>query len=240
MLLLAGAVFWIGTRVRLVVLSIAAAVPGLLFATYYLHLFDGWAWFYNFRALPYSDLAASGLGLGAGTIHRWIGGKLLAPVALLVVLFVPYAKPLLSRVDLSKLSTERTGEVCLQSTFSTCGPASAAALLRSFGIAASERELAEEALTSRTGTEIWHLSRALRRRGVNSTALVRSDGQILAPSIAGVLLRGNSGHFVAVLSAADDGVTIMDPMYGVFKLTRAEAAKKYRFTGFFLTLAVRE
>lgn len=207
----------------------------MLFAAYYLHFFDSWAWFYNFRAAPYSELAASGLGLGAGTIHRWIGGKPLAPAVLFAVLFVPYAKPLLSPVDLTKLSAEKTGEACLQSTPSTCGPASAASLLRTFGIQASERELAEEAMTSRSGTEVWHLARALRRRGIASTAI--TDGAIHAPAIAGVLLRGNSGHFIAVMSVNSETVTIMDPMHGVSTLTHAELTKRYRFTGFFLVLA---
>lgn len=228
--------FWIGTRFRLGVVSIPAAIPGLLFAAYYLHFFDGWGWFYNYRAESYSELTASGLGLAAGTIHRRIEMKLIAPIALFATLFIPYAKPLLSPVDLAKLGTERNGEVCLQSTLSTCGPASAAALLRAFGIPVSERELAEDALTSRSGTEIWHLARALRRRGVASKAIINGDGDIPAPSIAGVLLRRNSGHFIAVMEASAETVKIMDPMHGVSNIARAEAVKRYRFTGFFLVL----
>lgn len=54
------------------------------------------------------------------------------------------------------------GDVCLQSSFSTCGPAAAATLLHAAGIEADEAELAELCLTRDTGTTLHGLYRGLK------------------------------------------------------------------------------
>ena len=212
-----------------IAVGILAAVPAVLFASYYLRLLDNAAWFYNLRALPYVELAGAGAGLLAGVVQ----GRVAVPVGALLLILVPHLKPLLTPLDLSRLRDRCEGEVCLQSTPSTCGPASAATLLRRLGMAATERELAVEARSSASGTEIWYLARALRARGVDAVAMM-APGEIVAPSIAGVLLRGNAGHFIAVLKQSPTEVTVMDPMHGMAVIPRAELAQRYRFTGFFL------
>jgi hypothetical protein len=207
----------------------------MLFASCYLHFFDNAAWFYNLRAVPYVELTGAGAGLLAGIVQRRMApaGRIVVPVGALLLILVPHLKPLLAPLDLAKLRDRCEGEVCLQSTLSTCGPASAATLLRRLGRAATERELAVEARSSASGTEVWYLARALRARGVDAVARV-VPGQIVAPSIAGVVLPGNAGHFIAVLRQTPAEVTVMDPMHGLAVIPRAELARRYRFTGFFL------
>ena len=61
------------------------------------------------------------------------------------------------------------GGACLQSTPSTCGPASIATILRSLGFPASEREVARNAFTYAGGTEAWYLARYVRSQGLNVT-----------------------------------------------------------------------
>ena len=48
------------------IFAVAGAVPGILFVVYYIHLLDNAGWFFTFRSLPYSEIAASGMGIGAG------------------------------------------------------------------------------------------------------------------------------------------------------------------------------
>jgi hypothetical protein len=249
--------FWLGlilqrklqTRrgsVELWAFAVVLACPELLYVLYYAHVFDDATWFYNLRTVPYTEVLACGLGLAAGVIHScWepesFGEKAVAPAALLVLVMIPFVKPLLDPLDMSKLKDRCEGDVCLQSTFSTCGPASAATLLRSFGQTVSEKELAYDSFTSRGGTENWYLARALRKRGVGTRVLIRARGDtaIPSPAIAGVVLPGNAGHFIAILSSDDGQVTIADPLKGKFVVSAADVPNYYRFTGFFLVLQPR-
>ena len=246
--------FWVGVRLErkaqskamrycILVCGVLLALPGLLFVLYYLHVLDDAAWFYNLRTVRYTELLASGLGLLAGIAHAWwqpesIGERAVAPGALFILILIPFVKPLLDPLDLSQLKDRCDGGVCMQSTFSTCGPASAATLLRSFGDDASERELARESFTSRGGTEIWYLSRALRRRGIGTRVVIESpvNATLPSPAIAGVLLPGHAGHFIALVANDGARITFVDPMKGKAILSVDELKRQYHFTGFFLVL----
>src|SRR5258706_2371972 len=255
--LMAIALFWIGCAVGckgdsktpklwLLLLAFFVSVPGCLFALYYAHFFDRAAWFYYLRALPYSELTASGLGLSAGVLQSWLqpkalGEKLVVPTAFAVMLFVPFMKSALDPVDDTRLHDACEGEVCRQSTPSTCGPSSAATLLKFFGQLASEKKLARECFTYRGGTEIWYIARAFRRRGFIADFVIQPPDRISppSPSIAGVVLPGGAGHFIAVLSESPDHTTIGDPLKGKLILTKAELNAAYHFTGFFLVIQQR-
>jgi hypothetical protein len=253
-LLSAGVLFWIGSVLGkkaasrmtcgwLVRVSLVLAAPGLLFVLYYTRLFDNAAWFYSLRVMPFTEFLPGGLGLLAGLLNSWLepeslGEKLVAPAALAVLVLVPFVKPLLSPIELDRLRDRCEGEVCMQSTFSTCGPSSAATLLKAFGQAASERQLASECLTSRGGTEIWYIARAFKRRGFRTQVLIQPlDGlSPPSPAIAGVVLPGGAGHFIAIMSQTADEVTIGDPMKGKLVVKRADLKNYYHFTGFFLVV----
>lgn len=250
--LLSFALFWLymsltkrvvskAGRALLLGSAITLAIPGSLFVLYYTHLFDAVAWFYAFRALPYSEFAASGMGAIAGVLHTKFqsgsrGEKLVVPIALSVLLVIPFIKSLLDPVDYNQLRRTCEGEVCLQSTPSTCGPSSAATLLKLFRQTSSEEELARQCFTSQGGTEIWYLARALRRRGLTAEFLIQPRNQISPPSsaIAGVVLPGGTGHFIAILSESANEVTIADPLKGKRVVPRKDLMNTYHFTGFFL------
>jgi hypothetical protein len=234
-------------RAWLFIVAFGLATPGALFVLYYFHLFDNAAWFYNLRALRFTELAASGLGLAVGVIHSWlrpdsVGEKVAAPSILLALVLIPHVKPLLEPIDLSPLRESCDDAICLQTTESTCGPASAVAILRSLGYAASEKQLATECFTYRGGTESWYLARAFARRDLDARVIFQPPDHIPvpAPAIAGVILRGGSGHFIAVLSQTASHVMIADPLKGVVVATNADLRKRYRFTGFFLTVQRRD
>lgn len=228
-----------------------SAIPGLLFTLYYTHLFDRAVWFYELRALPYSEFLAAGLGWTAGTIagrmNREVSRKFSAGfvrtlqsfllLIVLLVLWAPYAKPIIA--PLRGLQAARwSNGVCLQSTPATCGPASAATLLAYWGRTASERELALECFTYGSGTENWYLVRALRRRGLQVRYQLRSPGQtrLPSPAIVGTEYRGKggSGHFITVLGQQEGCYLIGDPLVGRLLLTPEELRQRYYLTGFFL------
>jgi hypothetical protein len=228
------------------------AVPALLFVVYYGHILDRAAWFYSFRAAPFSELTASGLGLGAGLlvgierrspVKRGVGRRLFVPgVGLLcgAVLFVPYLKPFLAPIRVP-LQDKWSQNVCLQSSPSTCGPASAATLLRGFHIPVSERDLAREAFSYRGGTENWYVARALQRHGVATHYLISApDPTVLPfPAMAGVQMGGVrwGGHFITILGQEGNRYVIGDPLVGRLLLTREQLRSRYYFTGFFLLAA---
>ena len=197
------------------------AVPALLFATYYFHWFHDAIWFYRFRSAPWTELTAAGAGLLAGLIYAWLGAtgrawRMTVPLLLLAGLSVPYLKALVAPLDTARLTDRCSDGVCLQSTPSTCGPASAASILRLYDIEESERTLAREAFTSSGGTENWYLARALRRRGfpVEYVILDRPVARLPYPSVAGVTLPGGAGHFIAILAETGDAYVIGEPMRG--------------------------
>jgi hypothetical protein len=252
--LAAAALLWLGSTLErkiagatmrrwLVFTGSLLAIPGCLFILYYTHLFDSFAWFYNFRALRFTELSFAGLGFMMGFLHAWFQPerwheKLIAPITLAALVFVPFMKPVLVPLDLGTLRDDCPGEVCMQSTLSTCGPSSAATILKSFGQKTSEKQLATECYTYRGGTEIWYIARALRRRGFDVHVVIQppQSTSLPAPAIAGVVLGMGVGHFIAVLDETSDQVTIGDPMKGKLVIKKDELKNYYRFTGFFLVV----
>ena len=227
-------------RLLLVIASVCAA-PGLSLSVYYLHLFDDAAWFYQFRSWPFAELTACGAGLLGGLLQARIVAKgrrlrTLVPTVLLAGLFVPYMKPLVAPLDLSGLAGECRDGVCLQSTPSTCGPASVASILRKFNVQASEKTIAREAFTSASGTEVWYLARAIRRHGFSIRYVVVETPvtELPVPSVVGVTLPGGIGHFISVLEETNSSYTLGDPMYGRLTVSKSEPGGSYTFTGFFM------
>jgi hypothetical protein len=217
------------------------ALPGLLYALYYAHLFEPASWFLELRISPHSELLAAGIGFFAGVIQRVLApetpkSKLAVPTLALGIIFIPFLKSFLDPVDLLRLHTNCRGESCLQSTPSTCGPSSAAALLIHYGVPASERDLARDSFTSNSGTEIWYLARALRKRGFQTEIIVQNPREIRpqTSSIAGVALPFGTGHFIAILDHNDDTWVVMDPLQGVVALPDTAFQRAYKFTGVFL------
>lgn len=229
--------------------GVLASVPAVVFAAYYLKVFNEPLWLYQFRAWPYTELTAGGAGFLAGLLHgrysanaqfRRIAGRWFFPGALLLGLVIPYVKPILRPPRWGAFQDRWSEGVCLQTSESSCGPACASTLLRQLGKPATEKEIAQASFTSRSGTENWYLARALRQRGVKVRFRVIRDANIAwpMPSIAGVRLSslGNSGHFITLLGQADDKVIVGDPLEGKVVLSKSALLDRYTFTGFFMQL----
>jgi len=121
----------------LIFIGILLAIPGVLFSLYYLHFFDSWCFFYEFRSIYGTELTAAGAGFLGGLLAHWCrhfgrlasflrGGILFG---MIFGIILPHLKPLIAPAEDRIIKDEWNGEVCMQSTAYTCGPASAATVL---------------------------------------------------------------------------------------------------------------
>src|SRR5436190_14642264 len=207
-----GNAFW-----SLNIFGLVIAIPGILFAAYYLKILGEPTWLYQFRSIRFSELSASAAGFLAGLLHgrfsanerfRRIAGSWFFPGILALGLLVPYLKPILRPPIWKQFQDRWSEDVCLQTSESSCGPACAATLLRRLGKPATEEEIARTSFTSRNGTENWYLARTLRKRGLEVRFVFEADPNKPwpFPAIAGVRLpsSGNTGHFISVLDFVGD------------------------------------
>jgi hypothetical protein len=251
----AAALFWVGRKARgrtraasaaagWVLVGLGLTVPAALYAAYYGHWFDRAAWFYQLRSLRGSELLAGGVGFLAGYGQAWIGktralkviGASGLPMIAVVLVAIPYLKPMLLPLDTSQMQDRWQDKVCRQSTPSTCGPSCVATILKVYGIAGTEREIARECFTCATGTENWYMARALRRRGLKARFVV-TDPQAEPPGYPAIAGWDQAtmgvGHFVTLLAPAEEGHVIGDPVRGRIVVTEAEIKRGY-FSGFYL------
>lgn len=211
------------------------SIPALLFTSYYFHFLPEMAWFYTMRSWTGSELLVIFLGGAGGAaatlIPRWL--MLLPLLGTMGLAIVPYLKPVMNPLDLGSSEEKWDGDACLQSTASTCGPASTASILKYLGVDASEREIARAAFTSASGTEAWYLARYVRNRGFATRFYFEPTFSVPVgfPAMVGVRIRGY-GHFIAVLDVSGKEVTYVDPLSGKAHLPVSEFLQRYVFTGF--------
>ena len=215
------------------------AIPSLLFAVYYLHVLSERAWFYTFRSWTGTEFLVVFLGCTGGAaaslLHRFLLGVPL--FAVIAVAVVPYVKPLMMPIPDSLFHEHWQDEVCLQSTPSTCGPASVSTIMKQLGGAPSEKATARAAHSYAGGTEAWYLARYVRSQGFRARFDFRETftPSVGVPAVVGVRL-GSAGHFIAVLEVSGDRVTVADPLRGKERLSLAEFYRRYEFTGFHMVI----
>jgi hypothetical protein len=124
-------------------------------------------------------------------------------------------------VDPKKFEISDEG-VCIQSTGYTCAPAGAVTLLKHFGIAATEKELADLSHTGFSGTEIVPLARAIalktREKGLKTDIITTDwDGlkQLPTPFIVNVKWAPMIDHVMVVFSISGTKISIANPLSGV-------------------------
>jgi len=210
----------LGKKPRLItaLASLLLCLPAAWFVLYYLHWLPEPPLLYQLRSLPLSEGFLAALGIAAGFWRSVLPRVLKAfPTAAGVFLLtIPFLKPVFRPLDLATLHEQWKGDACIQSSYVTCGPASAASILRQLGDKeVTEHELAKEAWTSASGTEAWHLAKALRRRGYEVNFLA-PDGLPDAKDLPGILGTGmdGAGHFIAVLEITEDEIVYIDPLHG--------------------------
>ncbi|MBI3549262.1 MAG: peptidase C39 [Elusimicrobia bacterium] len=227
-------------RTQVAVFSVLC-VPGLSFILYYLHLTREPAWYIEFRSFPYVEMSSAFWGLLFGCLEirrpligkwRYVAGNRMMLRLSMLLIFAPFAKPVLLPLAASQIKDEWREDVCIQSTAATCGPCSLATVYRSLGLQAKERDIARGAFSGKTGTENWYLIRYARRHGLNARFGYKTGlSEVTPPSIIGVKLDGGAGHFITYLGDAGKRKVIGDPLSGKLLLTDANFHALYRFTG---------
>jgi len=226
-------------RLPLGSLAVLAALPGVSFAAYYAHVLPEPGWYYQFRSIPGTELLVVVVGAAGGLLATLLPRVLviLSIVGVGVLALVPIVKPFIGPIPNGLLQDQWDGDVCLQSTPSTCGAASLATIMKHFAVDATEAELAAEAFSYSGGTEAWYLARAARARGFKTgfdfSPGFSPDGGL--PAVVGVRL-GTMGHFIPILGRDGAKFIIGDPLRGRELLSVSELNQRYAFTGFHLRI----
>jgi len=224
-------------------LSLLICMPGLWFAFYYLHWLPEPPLLYQLRALPASEALLAAFGI-AGGVWRSLLPKPLKPLptaAGVFLLTIPFLKPVFRPIDPSQLTERWEGDACIQSSMVTCGPASAASILRYLGDAGvKESDLARAAWTSKSGTEAWHLARAVEKRGFKVRFLAPES---LPPpeDLPGIIGIGGAGagHFIAVLELTPDEIVFVDPLRGKDRMSVERFVQWHAIQPFFMSIQNR-
>jgi hypothetical protein len=229
-------------RLILTLVAIPLAIPGASFAAYYAHIFPETEHYYQFRSLPGIELLMIFIGIAGGLVASMLHRVLLVIPLFGVAAFsiVPLLKPIFGPIPEGTLNDEWDGKICLQSTPSTCGAASAATILNYLGTPTKEAEIAAEAHSYIGGTEAWYLARTIRSRGCSAhfNFAAGFDPNAHFPAIVGVTI-GSAGHFIAILSKEGDRYHVGDPLVGDETLSEKDLLIRYRFTGFYLSVSRR-
>jgi len=234
---------------RLLLLGLFAvlSIPALLFALYYWHIVPEMEWFYTIRSFAGSEFLAVFAGCAGGCtatfLPRWALGFPLFGV--LTLTSIPYLKPLLSPLAPESMHDRWSGDVCLQSTLSTCGPASLCTILERFGYQATEGEIARQAYSYTGGTEAWYLARVARHYGLHPKFDFRPGlpADLELPAIIGVRRGIVGGHFIVILSMHGGAVTFADPLGTALPAIQtqpiAEFLRLHPLSGFHLSIQRR-
>lgn len=230
------------TKIRLACLILfwILSTPSLLFASYYLHVIPEQAWFYELHSWRGAEFFLIFFGCATASLASFLSRLLVAfPLfALLAVGAIPYLKPQLAPLPDESLGDHWKGSACLQSTSSTCGPASVCTILKNLGISATEPQVARACFSYGGGTEAWYLARYVRQKGGKARFDFRDTfaPSVGLPAMVGVRM-GGVGHFIAVLSIQGDLVKFADPLVGEETLPMDQFRKRYKFTGFHMSVA---
>lgn len=179
-----------------------SSIPALSFGLYYLHAMPDWEWFYTFRSWRGTEALTIFLGIAAGALAsllpRWM--LVLPLLGLVGTASTPYIKPVIAPLKDAEFHHRQQGDIILQSTSATCGPASLCNVLHHLGVPATEPEIARAAYTYVGGTEAWYLARVVRSKGLQARFAFRETFSPEAglPAMVGVRVEG-MGHFIAVL-----------------------------------------
>jgi len=226
-------------RILIALLAIVMAISAASFGVYYAHVIPESSWYYQFRSFAGTEFLMVFMGVAGGMVAtlmpRFLLGIPLFGVAAFSV--APIIKPLIGPIPNGTFRDEWDGEVCLQSTPSTCGAASTATILKQLGADVTESELAAEAHSYAGGTEAWYLARAARSRGFDvnfefSPGFSPEDG---FPAMLGVRF-GSTGHFIAILGKEEGKFVVGDPLRGRELLSREELEQRYDFTAFHMRI----
>jgi len=151
----------------------------------------------------------------------------------------PFLAPAFVYRKLASLETTFIGDVCIQSTGYTCGPACAVTALKMLGIDADEGRIAIAAHTTTiTGTPDDILAKTIERlygdQGVTCTCRYYDSIEQLkgkCPVIATIKFGALVDHYITIMEITPDYIMAGDPLAGKTRLTYEEFKDKWRNVG---------
>ena len=223
-----------------ILLFVVLFIFACLNVAYYAHLFDNLDFYFTYRSCVIADYTTGFSGFLAGST-LYIKNKIYKISFFILFLSLsayaivgPWAKLFINPMNYSALPNEWKDNICRQSRASTCGPCSMANVLNNYGVLTSENELAKEAFTSGTGTELWYLARCANRRGF-TTKFLFDLKRLEKNSIIGISLR-STGHFISIIDINDNQITLIDSLAGKKIIDRNDFYIKYKFMGMSLII----
>lgn len=110
-------------------------------------------------------------------------------------------------------------DIVMQSTNYNCGPAALATVIKAQGIDCSEMELAKIAGTDESGTSMYGLIQAARKKGLEAWG-VRIGLENLKPNnIVFIKLHGSS-HYSVIRKISNNNVYLADPSLGEIEIKK--------------------
>ncbi len=128
--------------------------------------------------------------------------------------------------DSSSLRGRLKHKIVMQSTSYNCGPAALATVMNYMGIQCNEQDLAQLAGTDETGTTMYGLMQAARKRGLNARG-VRKKAENLRVSDIVFLNMGGKTHYSVIHHLGSKTVILADPSLGEIELKKEEFLKIY-------------
>ena len=237
--------------VLLGVISFFITMLWLLIDFYYFHWYDNWAWLLEIRSLRGIEATFIFIGIFCAILQQNINKKIQFKdsfsrhngiALLLVMVIVPYIKPVLYTVE-PKWRENWVQGVCVQTTPYTCGPASTATILNYYGIRRTEHEISHATYFTRHGTEPWYLARYIRQCGLEAhfVSVPTEPADPPVPCIVGVRAGGKKGkgHFITLLGKTPTTFFVGDPAFGPTELRKEELFNTYYFVGFVIHVTKR-
>lgn len=168
------------------------------------------------------------------TLRKKVLVSILIAVASINLSVLPFLVPAFVINKLAALETTFVGDVCIQSTGYTCGPACAVTALKALGIDADEGQLAIAArTTSVCGTPDDMLKKAIEKlygsqgaqclcRYYDSIEQLNGD----CPVIAIIKYAPLIDHYVTILEVASEHFVVGDPLNGKMTMSHEEFKQK--------------
>ena len=230
----------INNNIFVILLLITISLPAISFIFYYFHLIDNKIDYIEFRSINNIEILTIFLGLLIGYISKITSknvkdrkGFSIYLGLTVIFLLIPFIKPIISPVNkYNKIQNKWKDDICIQTTGSTCGPSSMATIFKFYGINKTEEEIARNAFTSGSSTELWYLIRYARNQGLKVKVYNNKKlNEIPSPAIIGTKIGGNVGHFITILEKKDNKFIIGDSLTGKKEMEQNDFEKEYVYDG---------
>ncbi len=240
-----------GFRILGVLVGAALALPGIFDVLYYLHIFDNMPWYYEYRMLHWSELAAGGMGFLPGFLMKYtrygierasVFVSLLLLILAVGVLSGPYLQSVIHPLNAEDVGNEWSGGACQATVPSSSGPCAVATFLRDAGVrGANEKTMVQAMYTNGKGTDPWHMGRALQKEDFDVRFVFMDHVNRLelpTPALAEVqmLEYEYKKQWITILAEIRGGYIFGDPIKGYQRMNESEIMRVYKFTGFFLEI----